>query len=132
MVPPPKIQQLAGAWIGPEEQTAYFRLDLDKTGRGLLVIQEDSPDGYFSYYKVSKTILADYKISFALLPLKGSDPTVTLTGEAYPRRLLLVRSGTNHGYKWHYKVSLEREDYLLPRIHAVKHASAQFHVQPEH
>ncbi|MEO5596882.1 MAG: hypothetical protein ABIQ97_07015 [Lysobacteraceae bacterium] len=134
MLKPPKIEELAGAWIGPDDGIAYFRLEIDKAGRGLLVIQEGSEDGYFSYYKISRTILSNsnnYKISFALLPLKLADPTVTLSGEANTGELRLVRSGINHGYKWHRSVSLEREDYLLPRIHAVKEASATFHAQPE-
>ncbi len=133
-VKPPKIEELAGAWIGPDDGIAYYRLEIDKAGRGLLVIQEGSQDGYVSYYKISKTILYNsnnYKISFALLPLKSADSTVTLSGKAYPGQLLLVRSGINHGFKWHHSVSLEREDYLLPRIDAVKKANAQFNAHPE-
>jgi len=131
MAPPPKIEQLAGAWIGPNDQTAYFRMEIDKAGHGLLVIQEDSPDGKFSFYRISKTTLSQYKISFALVPLNRADPTVALSGEASPGELLLVRSGINNGYNWHQNVSLQREDFLLQRILAVQKASAQFHAKAE-
>jgi len=127
---PPKLDQLAGAWIGPEEQLAYLRLELDKAGHGILVVQEDYNPSSFSYYKITKTDLSDNTISFVLVPFKGSDPTVTLSGQAYSTgEMALVRSGINNGFHWHYKVDLQREDYLLPRIRAVQKASARARIQ---
>jgi hypothetical protein len=122
IAPPPKIEQLAGAWIGPDDQIAYFRLEIDKAGHGQLVIQEDSPDGLISKYKIAATKISGYHVSFSLLPVHGADQ-IQLSGEESPGTLSLVRSGVNHGNKWHNRVSLEREDYLLPRIQAVRDAS---------
>jgi hypothetical protein len=126
IAPPSTVEQLAGAWIGPDSQTAYFRLEVDKTGHGLLVIQEDSDNGHISQYNISATSLSGYRVSFTLLPLNGADP-IELSGKESPGILSLVRSGLNHGHKWHTNVSLEREDYLLPRIQAVKEASTTSH-----
>ena len=122
---PPTKELLSGAWIGPDEQIAYFRLKLDKAGQGLLVIQEDT-DGPMSFYRVTSTTISGYKVSFALLPQRGADPTVSLAGEHSPGELHLVRSGINHGYKWRTKATLEREERVLPRIKAVQDASARF------
>ena len=125
LAPPPTTELLSGAWIGPDEQIAYFRLELDKTGHGLLVIQENT-DGLMSFYRVTDTQISGYKVSFMLSPQRGADPTVRLDGESSPGELHLVRSGSNHGYKWRIKATLEREDRVLPRIKAVQDASAKF------
>ena len=127
LAPPPTKELLSGAWIGPDEQIAYFRLELDKSGHGLLVIQEDT-DGPVSFYRVTNTKISGYKVSFALLPQRGADPTVRLGGEHSPGELHLVRTGVNHGYKWRTKATLEREERVLPRIRAVQDASAKFRV----
>ena len=124
----PTIERLAGAWIGPDEQIAYYRLEIDRAGRGLLVIQ-GSPDGDLSFYEITGTRVSDYQVTFDLLPLEGSDPTVTLSGEYSRGELHLVRRGVNHGYKWHHNVMLDREDEVMPRIKAVQEASARFRAE---
>lgn len=133
LAPPPKLEQLAGAWIGPEESIAYFRLELNKAGRGILIIQKSYQPSSFSNYKITKTNLADNKISFVLMPLEGSDPTIALSGEAYSfGEMALVHSGVNKGFHWTYKVKLEREDYLLPRIRAVQNEGARMRAHAVH
>jgi hypothetical protein len=125
VAPPAKLDTLNGAWIGPDDSIAYLRLEISKKGTGLLAVQWDSSDPAVSLYLVRRTVLARYDISFALEPLQGADP-ISLSGMTSPGELNLVVGGINHGTKWHNKAVLEREDYLLPRINAVKTASALY------
>ena len=125
LAPPPTKETLSGAWIGPDEQIAYLRLELDKAGRGLLVIHEDT-DGPMSFYRVTGTKISGYTVSFALSPQQDADSTISLTGKHSPGELHLVRTGVNRGYKWRTKLTLEREERVLPRIKAVQDASAGF------
>ena len=122
----PQMHDLAGAWLGPADSSAYFRLELDAAGQGLLVIQEAPSGGAISLYRIKSTSLSGYSVSFSLEPVSSADPTVKLSGKAYPGKLLLERSGVNHGYNWQQAVTLEREDYILPRIRAVQEASTVF------
>ena len=131
VLPAPSLEQLAGAWIGPDDSIAYFRVEIDKSGRGLLVIQEDSHDRNLSLYKIKSTKLSGYLISFQLQPIKKADPTITLSGEASFGELQLIRRGVNHGNKWQNKLVLERENQLLPRIQAVKRAAHDFQSRAE-
>ncbi len=125
--PPPTVTSLAGVWVGPGAQGAYFRLELNKQGHGLLVIQSVFGNS-ITYYKVKGVVLNGYyKCSFKLVPVRSANPTVSLHGIC-KGDMHLVRSGTNpdNGYKWQYKATLQREKPLLRRLHAVKQASKRF------
>lgn len=117
-VPEPKLSDLATSWLGgsPQSTLEYFRLELDESGRGILVVQY-LPGYPASLYEVSSTKLNGYKISFEVQAMDSGAEPIFLRGEALPFQLNLEVGGVER--TWKKKIILEKEARVLERIQVV-------------
>jgi len=114
----PTMEDLGRVWIGtvPKGILEFFRLELNKEGAGLLTVQY-LPQEPAVAYRVSRTSLSGYDVSFALEPLeKGAEP-IYLRGQATPGDLDLEVGGVTG--KWKRPVFLEDEATFMARLKAV-------------
>ena len=124
MAPYAKLPELAGVWVGAGTGGEYFRLELDKKGIGLLVINEDVAVEDISIYEVTATKLKEYSVSFELKPTGEAEP-VTLSGDTAGYDMNLVRRGVGEAH-WSSQVELQPEDFLLENLESVRKASVRF------
>ena len=82
-IPPAQLPDLATAWLGgaPRPVVEYFRLELDDSGRGTLVIQW-LPKNPPRLYEVSIARLKGYDIEFAVRPVDSNAQAIYLRGTA--------------------------------------------------
>jgi hypothetical protein len=124
ILPPPAVTDLQGQWLGGSEENReeYFRLDVNRSGQGLLIFQY-APDERPAVYKVLSAQLSEYNIEFQLQPINGAEP-IYLRGTSYGSGLQMQVGNTEH--RWRRKVLLEREHEVLSRISAVTARAAEF------
>jgi hypothetical protein len=67
-IPEPRMSDLATAWLGGYGGLEYFRLELDASGRGILVAQY-LPQNPARLYEVSVSRLRGYDIEFDVRPV---------------------------------------------------------------
>jgi hypothetical protein len=126
LVPPPTKADLAGVWVGPDESGSVLRLELDKTGTGLLFIGDHDEPGAF--YKVTITTISGNKLSFSLQPKASTGPPFTLSGDAPNRRIIrLVRHFSGGGQGWGIGALLLPEDDFQAGVQRVNNSSARLH-----
>lgn len=125
--PLPKMEGLRGAWLGEGDAGAFARLEIDKSGVGLLTVHESPIDSGVSVYRVTATKLSGYTVGFAVTPVGSAVPTA-LTGEAKCGLALsrLVRSP----HPWSQEFQMRREDKLQSRIRAVQRAADAHRAKP--
>ena len=114
----PTMADLAQVWIGSEPKgiLEFFRLELDKEGVGLLTVQY-LPQNPAVAYRVRKTSLSQYRVTFVLTPIdRGAEP-IYLRGDAYPGTLYL-EVGDPKG-NWKRDIFLQTEQSVLARLKAV-------------
>lgn len=115
-VPEPKLSDLATSWLGgSQDALQYFRLELDDTGHGILVVQY-LPHNPAHLYEVSVSKLNGYKINFDVRAIDNAEP-IFLRGRALPFELNLEIGGSER--TWKNKIFLEKEERVLERIHVV-------------
>src|ERR1041385_7533042 len=83
VLPPPAVTDLQGAWLGgsDENKEEYFRLDVDRDGKGMLTFQY-APEERPAVYEVLSAQLTEYTIEFQLRPIGGDEP-IYLYGTTY-------------------------------------------------
>jgi hypothetical protein len=110
------LGQPDGSWLGGTQGNAeYFRVEIDKSGRGVLTVKYllvETADAY----AILSTSLSGYSISLVLRPIGGAEP-IFAQGSANKMGLWLNVSGTDN--KWTRAVFLEPEGDVLGRINAV-------------
>jgi hypothetical protein len=118
----PTMDDLATTWVGATAFGEYLRLELDKTGTGVLAIQylRDKPA---RGYRIRQTTLAKYRVVFQVEAAEVSAEPVFLRGDAYPGALELELGGTS--VDWKRKVVLEPLPDLVRRLAAVETAAGQ-------
>jgi hypothetical protein len=118
MIPEPRLSDLATAWLGssPRSIVEYFRLELDNSGKGILVVQY-LPQNPPRLYEVSVSRLKGYDIKFDVLAVDSDAEPVFLQGHATSLALDLEIGGTKR--TWKKRIFLEREDRVLERIRVV-------------
>jgi hypothetical protein len=118
MPPPPRLSDLATAWLGgpPRAIVEYFRLELDDSGKGILVVQY-LPKNPPRLYEVSVARLKGYDIAFEVRAVDSDAEPIFLRGKATSHALALEVGGTER--TWKRKIYLEREDRVLERIRVV-------------
>jgi hypothetical protein len=114
----PTLADLANVWVGStvDGGLEYFRLDLKPDGSGVLTVQY-LPDAQARAYRVTRTTLHQYKISFDIDPLEADAEPVTIRGQAIPSRMALEVKGVRHD--WKCTVVLQRYSALMDRLRAV-------------
>jgi len=124
MVPPPQLSDLATAWLGgpPRGIVEYFRLELDGSGKGILVVQY-LPKNPPRLYEVSVARLKGYDIVFDVRVVDSNAEPIFLRGKATSHALDLDVGGIER--TWKQKILLEREDRVLERIRAVTERASQ-------
>ncbi len=117
VLPPPTLETLQGPWLGGpgEDSEFYFRLEIDRTGRGMLTAQFNSGERP-AVYEVLSANLTEFAIEFDLWPKDGAEP-IYLRGTTYGSSMKLEAGNTEH--RWHRNVVLEPERAVLSRIDAV-------------
>jgi hypothetical protein len=114
----PRLQDLATVWVGDGGVTSleYYRLDLDTDGTGMLTVQY-LPDVPARAYRVSRTNLSEYRVSFDVTPIDRSSDPLRLQGAA--TRVSLDLQVTIPGRDRTRRVGLQPYSKLLRRIEAV-------------
>jgi len=113
----PTMADLAQVWIGgPPKGIEFFRLELDKEGVGLLTVQY-LPHHPAVAYRVLKTSLSKYRVTFVLNPLESGAEPIFLRGEAYPGTMYLEVGNPKNN--WKRDIFLETEQSVLARLKAV-------------
>lgn len=126
--PPPSKADLAGVWVGPDEASSMLRLELDKLGRGVLIVRESNPSST-AIYKVALTKIEGHGLSFAISRIEGPRNTQAVSGTSLPYALRLVRHYTFLGKDVPIAALLVREAAMQSGIKAVGNASAKFHAR---
>ena len=118
MAPPAQLPDLATAWLGgaPRPVVEYFRLELDDSGKGILVVQW-LPKNPPRLYEVSIARLEGYDIEFDVRPVDSNAQAIFLRGTATTHALDLEFGDIERN--WKRKIYLEREDQVLERIRMV-------------
>jgi len=115
--PPPTLATLQGSWLGGSGASEkYFRLEIDTSGRGILIAQFDSGERP-AVYEVLSTQLTECAIQFELRPEPGAEP-IYFRGSACGGVSMKLEVGDAER-RWHSKVLLRREGDVLSRIEAV-------------
>ena len=124
IVPPPQLSDLATAWLGgpPRGIVEYFRLELDDSGKGILVVQY-LPKNPPRLYEVSVSRLKGYDIAFDVRAGDSNAEHIFLRGKAGSYALDLEVGGIER--TWKRKIFLEREDRMLERIRVVTERASQ-------
>jgi hypothetical protein len=124
-IPPARLPDLATVWLGgPTYPTVeYFRLELDRSGKGFLVAQF-LPENPPRLYKVSISRLRGYDIELDVRAVDSDAQPIFLRGHATRHALKLGLRWTEHGRK--REIFLEREDRVLGRIQAVTGRASDF------
>ena len=117
-IPPAQLPDLATAWLGGAARPVveYFRLELDDSGRGILVVQW-LPKNPPRLYEVSISRLKGYDIEFDVRPVESDAQAIFLRGKATILALELELGDIERN--WKRKIYLEREDQVLERIRMV-------------
>jgi hypothetical protein len=120
---PPTLETLQGPWLGGSSADSefYLRLEIDRTGRGMLTAQFDSGERPAAY-EVLSADLTEYAIQFELWPKDGAEP-IYLRGTTYGSSMELEVGNSEH--RWRRKVVLEPERAVLSRIEAVTRRSRE-------
>ena len=117
--PLPTQQMLRGAWIGSGDMGGYARLTISANGSGLLALEEALSERPVSLYRLDSLKISGY--TFGLRSkAAGKSPPTRVTGE-FLCRLKLFRQVLNRQQQLE-TYELEREEYVLPRIRAVRRA----------
>ena len=124
ILPPRAVIDLQGQWLGGSEENReeFLRLDVDRSGKGLLIVRYD-PEERPAAYKVLSTQVSEYSVEFRLQPVNGGE-LIYLRGTSYGTGLQMQIGNTEH--QWHHKVLLEPEREVLSRIRAVTERAAEF------
>jgi len=122
-VPIPTLDDLATVWVGSTVDAGleYFRLELATDGTGVLIVQY-LPKEKALGYKVTRTTLQRYKVTFETVPIDSDAEPVSIRGEATPGRLTFDVAGTKHD--WKRTVILQRHSALMERLRAVTERAA--------
>ena len=124
MIPPPQLSDLAIAWLGgpPRGTVDYFRLELDDSGNGFLVVQY-LPRKPPRLYEVSVSRLKGYDIAFDVRAVDSGAEPIFLRGKATSLALDLTVGGIER--TWKRRIFLEPEDRVLQRIRDVTERASQ-------
>jgi hypothetical protein len=117
VLPPPTLETLQGSWLGgdADDSEFYLRLEIDRTGRGILAAQFDASERP-AVYEVLSANLTEFAIEFEVWPKDGAEP-IYLRGTTYGSSMKLEAGNTEH--RWRRKAILEPEHAVLSRIEAV-------------
>jgi hypothetical protein len=125
--PPATNSELSGVWVGFDDARSVIRLELDKSGHGILLVRDENRAP--SLYKVTLNIKGDFDLSFALQPTGGADNTFTLSGTYLLREIKLERHYA--GQDWNSGALLLPESMLQSGIQVTKTASSKFRSRAE-
>jgi len=125
----PTMEDLATVWVGGSPSSLEFlRLDLGVQGTGLLTVQY-LPTEPARAYRVTNTVLAEYRVNFRVAPAETAAEAIYLRGTAIPGQLMLEIGGTTN--KWKRQVELEPISRLMARIQAVTKKAEEIGQTPQ-
>jgi len=111
----PTMQDLATVWVGGNE-LEYLRLEVSESGIGVLTIQ-DLPHAPAHAYRVTRAVLHEYRVNFAVEPAEPKAEPITVGGTVGAGRLELRIAGRT--LDWKRSIVLERLSDLMARLDAV-------------
>jgi hypothetical protein len=119
------MKDIALIWVGEAQESwpEYYSLMVQDNGRGLLAIQYLPAEPAVAY-RVVRTNLSRYKVSFVLEPVDRSSDVLFAEGTAVPGTLEL-QIGSKRP-QWKRSVRLRPYDELMRRIDAVTRRAQEF------
>ena len=81
---PPKIADLAGTWVGPDESGAVLRLTVDNKGVGLLEVRQRGHRASERFQLMLYGNADSYRLTFATLLDPAAPRALTLSGSFMP------------------------------------------------
>jgi hypothetical protein len=116
-VQPVKAKELAGEWLGyDEDMLSFYRLELSQDGRGSC--STTFLDNPATIYRVERWSLDGYNIDIKLSPASKEAEPIYMKGTTALRRLSLEVGGLE--IKWTRQLSLLNEHEFLRKWNRVK------------
>ena len=105
---PPTAQQLAGTWIGWEDDSmSFFRVDLKPDGTGYLASSFRQEPAVLS--RVTRWSIREWRVTMQTTPVDlHPNDVMSLTGEVIVRKLELNVVGGRNAWRGH--ITLHRDD----------------------
>lgn len=103
-------EDIAGVWIGPDQVGNVIRLDLDKSGNGLLIIGRHGHDPYI--FRVFLKVLKNNRLHFQITSIQSGGLSFSLSGTNYSSAIKLIRTYKISNIKFEQAALLIRENDL--------------------
>jgi hypothetical protein len=122
-LPPPEPKDIAGIWIGfDEDSLRFYRLELDQDHQGVCSVSFVGQP--VTLYAIDKWSMDRFSLALEMSPIQTGVEAISITGEANRTLMSLLVKGTS--VKWKRKLLLTREEELLLKNEAAKQAISTY------